>query len=155
MTYMWRQLKWLTNIRLGWCLLCSFRAKNNCIHCLNKVTLKTGKIAVAVLQTSRKSTDCNVDIQENSSFCWQKCLCPSKFQMVKTKEIKKIKAKTLTRWNQTPVGARRLMKAILLRHILLKKTGQAGFMMKCSRRIRSSVNKVLWWKQTHFKIISA
>lgn len=47
---------------------------------------------------------------------------------------------------QTPVGARRLMKAILLRHILLKKTGQAGFMMKCSRRIRSSVNKVLGWK---------
>lgn len=50
--------------------------------------------------------------------------------------------------NQTPVGARRLMKAMLLRHILLKKMGQAGFMMKCSRIIRSSVNKVLQWEQT-------
>lgn len=49
--------------------------------------------------------------------------------------------------NQTPVGARRLTKAILLRHILLKKMGQAGFMMKCSRIIRSSVNKVLQWGQ--------
>lgn len=50
--------------------------------------------------------------------------------------------------NQTPVGARRLMKAMLLRHILLKKMGQAGFMMKCSRIIRSSVNKVLQWEET-------
>lgn len=56
--------------------------------------------------------------------------------------------KTFMERNHTPVGARRLMKAILLRHILLKKTGQAGFMMKCSRRIRSSVNKVLRW-ETH------
>lgn len=48
----------------------------------------------------------------------------------------------LRRLDQTPVGARRLMKAMLLRHILLKKMGQAGFMMKCSRRIRSSVNNV-------------
>ena len=55
----------------------------------------------------------------------------------------------VTERDQTPVGARRLTKAILLRHIRLKKTGQAGFMMKCSRRIRSSVNKVLWEKRIH------
>lgn len=61
-------------------------------------------------------------------------------------KTKQRKSKTFMQRNQTPVGARRLMKAILLRHILLKKMGQAGFMMKCSRRIRSSVNKVLWWK---------
>ena len=39
----------------------------------------------------------------------------------------------------TSVGASRLMKAMLLRHILLKKAGQTGFMMRCSIRIRSSV----------------
>lgn len=59
----------------------------------------------------------------------------------KTKQNKR-KNKSVKGRNQTPVGARRLMKAILLRHILLKKTGQAGFMMKCSRRIRNSVNRV-------------
>lgn len=47
------------------------------------------------------------------------------------------------KWGHTPVGARRLIKAILLRHIFLKKAGQAGFMMKCSSRIRSSENRVL------------
>lgn len=58
------------------------------------------------------------------------------------------KSKNFLRWHhQTPVGARRLMKAMLLRHIRLKKIGQAGFMIKCSRRIRSSVNKVLWTKR--------
>lgn len=41
------------------------------------------------------------------------------------------------------MGARRLIKAILLRHIFLKKAGQAGFMTKCSSRIRSSENRVL------------
>lgn len=64
----------------------------------------------------------------------------------KTKKRKQNNEKSknfLRRLHQTPVGARRLMKAMLLRHILLKKMGQAGFMMKCSRRIRSSVNKVL------------
>lgn len=35
------------------------------------------------------------------------------------------------------------MKAMLLRHILLKKAGQAGFITKCSRRILNSVNRVL------------
>lgn len=30
-----------------------------------------------------------------------------------------------------------------MRHILLKKAGQAGFITKCSRRIRNSVNRVL------------
>lgn len=43
---------------------------------------------------------------------------------------------------QTPVGARRLTKAMLLRHIFLKKAGHAGFMTKCSSSIRSSVNRV-------------
>lgn len=41
------------------------------------------------------------------------------------------------------MGARRLIKEILLRHIFLKKAGQAGFMTKCSSRIRSSENRVL------------
>lgn len=54
---------------------------------------------------------------------------------LKSKKKKKL---TSTQSNQTPVGARRLMKAILLRHTLLKNTGQAGFMMKCSRRILNS-----------------
>ena len=45
--------------------------------------------------------------------------------------------------DHTPVGASRPRKAMLLRHILLKKAGQTGFMMRCSIRIRSSVNKVL------------
>lgn len=35
------------------------------------------------------------------------------------------------------------MKAMLLRHILLKKAGQLGFITKCSSKILSSVNKVL------------
>lgn len=62
----------------------------------------------------------------------------------KKRETKQGKCwKFVGRQDQMPVGARRLMKAMLLRHILLKKMGQAGFMMKCSRRIRSSVNKVL------------
>lgn len=86
---------------------------------------------------------------KNASLCWWKCLSPSKikshptwWKKTETKPKKK-RAGIFRRCNQTPVGARRLMKAMLLRHILLKKMGQAGFMMKCSRRIRSSVNKVL------------
>ena len=52
---------------------------------------------------------------------------------------------------QTPVGARRLTKAMLLRHIFLKKAGQVGFMMKCSRRTRSSVNRVLGGRENNVR----
>lgn len=90
---------------------------------------------------------------KNASFCWWKCLSylHQRWSHIlhgvgrkKNKKQNNEKSKNfLRRLDQTPVGARRLMKAMLLRHILLKKMGQAGFMMKCSRRIRSSVNKVL------------
>lgn len=88
------------------------------------------------------------DIQKKQFLLLMAFVCPhQKFKSrPKLVERKKIMWRKTTfsrvKRDQTPVGARRLMKAMLLRHILLKKVGQAGFMMKCSRRIRSSVNKV-------------
>lgn len=94
------------------------------------------------------STGCKVDIQKTGpSVDGNVCPHQSLSHILNGGKTKHKENKTFMEFNQTPVGARRLMKAILLRHIFLKKAGQAGFMMKCSRRIRSSVNKVLGWKQ--------
>lgn len=94
------------------------------------------------------SRGCKVDIQKTvPSVDGNVCPHQSLSHISNGGKPKQKESKTSTWLNQTPAGARRLMKAMLLRHIFLKKAGQAGFMIKCSRRIRSSVNKVLRWKQ--------